>query len=202
MPTDIYTEPDGDPDTLANLGPLRPMAGVWEGIKGADQHPIDGGAEADSFVEHYELQPIDFQTNGPQIFFGLQYHTRIVRPGEVAMFHQQVGFWLWEPNTHTVVLTLAIPRGQVALASGQCDPDATAFEVTAERGLTTYGIASNPFLDHNFTTTHFRMMLNPREWRQRCVSRWRSPSSARRSSCRWPTWTPPTVVTPPSTPTR
>lgn len=34
---DIYTEPDGDPDTLANLGPLRPMAGIWEGTKGSDQ---------------------------------------------------------------------------------------------------------------------------------------------------------------------
>ena len=37
---DIYTEPAGDPDTLANLGPLRPMAGVWEGTKGSDQHPV------------------------------------------------------------------------------------------------------------------------------------------------------------------
>ena len=26
---DLFTEPEGDPDTLANLGPLRPMAGVW-----------------------------------------------------------------------------------------------------------------------------------------------------------------------------
>ena len=29
---DIYTEPDGDPNTLANLGPLTPMAGVWQGM--------------------------------------------------------------------------------------------------------------------------------------------------------------------------
>ena len=28
---DLYTEPDGDPDTLANLGPLAPLAGVWDG---------------------------------------------------------------------------------------------------------------------------------------------------------------------------
>lgn len=38
--------------------------------------------------------------------------------------------------------------------------EATAFEVCAERGSTTYGIASNPFLDENFTTTHFRMTVN------------------------------------------
>ena len=34
FPKDIFTEPDIDPDTLANLGPLRPLAGVWEGMKG------------------------------------------------------------------------------------------------------------------------------------------------------------------------
>jgi hypothetical protein len=145
-------------DTLAHLGPLRAIAGVWTGT-GADQHPVADGTEPDAFVESYELQPIDFQTNGPQLLYGLRYHTRLVQPGEVAMFHEQVGFWLWEPATHTVMLTLAIPRGQVALASGTCAPDATAFEVSAERGATTYGIASNPFLDQNFTTTHFRMTV-------------------------------------------
>ncbi|MDQ1248617.1 MAG: hypothetical protein QG597_2990 [Actinomycetota bacterium] len=158
-PVDIYTEPDGEPDTLANLGPLRALAGVWEGRKGADQHPVEDGTERDTFLERYDAQPIDFQTNGPQLFYGLRYHTHIVRPGEVAMFHDQVGYWLWEPATHTVVLTLAIPRGQVALAAGRCDADATAFEVTATRGATTYGIASNPFLDDNFTTTDFRMTV-------------------------------------------
>jgi hypothetical protein len=31
-PDDIFTEPsDVDPDTLANLGPLTRLAGVWEG---------------------------------------------------------------------------------------------------------------------------------------------------------------------------
>jgi hypothetical protein len=28
-PADIYTEPEPDVDTLANLGPLTGMAGVW-----------------------------------------------------------------------------------------------------------------------------------------------------------------------------
>lgn len=157
--TDIYTEPDGDPDTLANLGPLRALAGVWTGVKGDDQHPVAEGTESDAFVERYEAQPIDFQTNGPQLLYGLRYLTHIVKPGEVATFHHQVGFWLWEPAAETVVLTLAIPRGQVALASGRCAADATTFEVSATRGSTTYGIASNPFLDAAFTTTDFQMIV-------------------------------------------
>ena len=36
-PDDIFAEPSGiDLETLANLGPLAPMAGVWEGTRGVD----------------------------------------------------------------------------------------------------------------------------------------------------------------------
>ena len=115
---DIYTEPDGDPDTLSNLGPPEPDGRHLGGHRGADQHPVADGVEGNAFVEHYELQPIDRQTNGPQLFYGLRYHTHIVKPGEVETFHDQVGYWLWEPATNAVILTLGIPRGQVLLAGG------------------------------------------------------------------------------------
>ncbi len=157
--TDIFTEPEGDPDTLANLGPLAPLAGIWEGTKGTDVHPVVEGEERNVFVERYELQPIDPQTNGPQLFYGLRYHTHIVKPGEVETFHDQIGYWLWEPATNTVTFTLAIPRGQVLLAGGTAEADATTFEVTAAVGSQTYGILSNPFLDRSFRTLGFRMVV-------------------------------------------
>ncbi len=156
---DLYTEPDGDPDTLANLGPLTAIAGIWEGAAGDDAHPELGGTERNTFVEHYELQPIDRQTNGPQLFYGLRYHTHIVKPGEEETFHDQVGYWLWEPATNTVTLTLGIPRGQVLLAGGKAEPDATEFEVRAEVGSEVYGILSNPFLDRAFRTISYRMRV-------------------------------------------
>lgn len=152
---DIFTEPDGDPDTLANLGPLRCLAGTWHGEPGTDIHPSEDGAETDAMVERYVAEPIDFQTNGPQLLYGLRYHTHLVRPGEIAMFHDQVGYWLWEPATGTIYMTLAIPRGQVLLARGNAAPDATSFTVSATRA----DIASNPFLDANFTTTDFTMTV-------------------------------------------
>ena len=34
-------------------------------------------------TERVELQPIDPQLNGPQLFYGLRYHIHIVKPGEV-----------------------------------------------------------------------------------------------------------------------
>ena len=59
------------------------MAGIWEEPSGADEHPVAEGTEHDAFVEHYEAQPIDRQTNGPQLFYGLRYHTHIVKPGDI-----------------------------------------------------------------------------------------------------------------------
>jgi hypothetical protein len=163
MHADIFTEPDLDTDTLANLGPLAALAGVWEGTAGADTHPValdEGGTETDVYVERYELQPIDPQTNGPQYFYGLRYHVHITKPGEVETFHDQVGYWLWNPVEQTVTQTVAIPRGQVALAStAGVAPDATSFTLTAERGSTVYGICSQPFLEQAFTTVSFRITV-------------------------------------------
>ncbi|MBI3677870.1 MAG: FABP family protein [Proteobacteria bacterium] len=160
FPKDIYTEPSNvDVDTLANLGPLRGLAGIWEGTKGLDINPKAQGPEQQIYVEHMELQPIDPQTNGPQLFYGLRYATRVVKPGQVETYHDQVGYWLWEPATGTVIHSLAIPRAQVALAVGQATADATSFEVAATRGATAYGICSTPFLEHAFRTDSFRIKV-------------------------------------------
>ncbi len=155
-PQDIYSEPeDVDPDTLRNLGPLRAMAGVFEGQSGHDEHPSAEGSESDAFVERAELQPIDPQLNGPQLLYGLRYHLHIVKPGEKETFHDQVGYFLWEPATKTVMQTLAIPRALVSLATGFAEPDAREFELVAgERG-----IVSAPFLDHAFRTVEFRIRI-------------------------------------------
>jgi hypothetical protein len=133
------------------------MAGVWEGTKGSDQHPVLEGTEKNTFVEHYELHPIDRQTNGPQLFYGLRYHTHITKPGEAETFHDQVGYWLFEPAAETVTLTLGIPRGQVLLASGAAGSDAKDFELTASVGSEVHGILSNPFLDQAFRTLSYRI---------------------------------------------
>ncbi len=156
FPTDIYTEPEPDVDTLRNLGPLTPMAGLWQG-NGDDLHPAAEGPEPQAFIERYELQPIDPQTNGPQLFYGLRYHTRIVKPDSVETFHDQVGYWLWEPATGTVLHTLAIPRGQVAMAVGRAAANAKTFRLEAVRGSATNGIISNPFLEHAFKTIQFTL---------------------------------------------
>ena len=147
FPLDIFTEPeDVDPDTLANLGPLAPLAGRWEGRKGVDINPKADGPEQREFIERIEFVPIDPQANGPQLFYGLRYHLHINTPEEDITFHDQVGYWLYEPATGLILQTLAIPRGQIAIAAGHAAPDARKLSVRAERGQTEYGICSTAFL--------------------------------------------------------
>jgi hypothetical protein len=152
-----------DVETLKNLGPLRGMAGIWEGRRGLDVNPKAEGPRKQAYVERMELQPIDPQTNGPQLFYGLRYHTHVVKPDEVATYHDQVGYWLWEPATNTVIHTLTIPRAQIVMATGSAGPDAKHFELIATHDSEHFGIRSAPFLDYAFKTVEFRITvtLNP-----------------------------------------
>ena len=157
FPDDIFTEPeDVDPDTLANLGPLTRLAGVWQGTKGVDLNPKAEGPERRDFLERIEMQPIDPQPNGPQLFYGLRYHVHIVASDEDTSFHDQTGYWLYEPATGLVVQAVAIPRAQVALAGGSANADGS-ITVRAERGSTRYGIASTDFLEWAFRTDSYEL---------------------------------------------
>lgn len=160
FPADIYTEPSNiDTDTLRNLGPLAPLAGLWEGVRGEDLHPEADGPGHDRYVERYELQPIDPQTNGPQLLYGLRYHIHITQPGQSSTFHDQVGYWLWEPATGMVIQTLTIPRGQIAMACGMAEPNAKSFALRCEAGSPHWGTCSNPFLEQAFKTMEYRIQV-------------------------------------------
>jgi hypothetical protein len=52
IPADIFTEPAVAPNDLANLGPLRGLAGVWQADKGVDINPKAAGPERRVFREH------------------------------------------------------------------------------------------------------------------------------------------------------
>ena len=156
IPDDIFTEPDFSPDTLANLGPLRRLAGVWQSDQGVDVSPKTAGPERRVFREHIRMDPIDPQPNGPQLLYGLRYHIHI-NTEEAITFHDQVGYWLWEPATGLIMQTIAIPRGQVVLAGGMAKPDSDHIWVEARRGDTRFGICSTTFLEEAFRTDYYRI---------------------------------------------
>lgn len=161
FPDDIFTEPeDVDPDTLANLGPLARLAGVWEGRKGVDLNPKAEGPERRVYIERIALHPTDPQANGPQLFYGLRYHIHINTEEEDITFHDQVGYWLYEPATGMVLQSLTIPRGQALLAKGRASEDGRTLVVEAARGSTENGIVSTAFLEHAFRTDAYRLTIS------------------------------------------
>lgn len=160
FPADIYTEPaDIDPHTLRNLGPLARLAGIWEGTRGLDVNPKPDGPKKQAYLERFELQPLDPQANGPQLYYGLRYHQHVKKPNEAETYHDQVGYFLWEPATGQLIQTLAIPRGQIAMAFGHAARDATSFELVARRGEVENGICSGPFIEHAFRTLEYRIKI-------------------------------------------
>jgi hypothetical protein len=71
--------------------------------------------------------PADIYTE-PDLY-GLRYDTHIVKPDAVETFHDQVGYWLWEPATGMVFYTLSIPRAQIAMAVGHAASGAKMFSL-------------------------------------------------------------------------
>src|SRR3546814_10066607 len=72
----------------------------------------------------------------------------------------QVGYWLYEPATGLILQTLAIPRGQIAIAAGHAEPDAKRLVLTAERGTSEYGICSTTFLELAFRTDKYQITVD------------------------------------------
>jgi len=154
---DIYTEADGSDDTWAHLGPLQALAGSWRGGRGRDVSPKAQGPEVTQYLEERVFEPIDRQVNGPQLMYGLRYHQHVNKSDEALTFHDQVGYVLWEPATETIYMTLAIPRGQVAMAMGQAESGARTFTLRADVGSPAAGILTNPWLDTHFHTASWEI---------------------------------------------
>ena len=156
-PTSSPSSEEVDPDTLANLGPLRGLAGVWEGAKGLDVNPKAEGPERAQFIERIELQPIDPQANGPQLFYGLRYHAHILKPGEATTYHDQVGYWLWEPATASSRRRWRYRAARSRWPRVSRRQTRQRAKVAAWRGETENGICSTVFLERAFKTESYEI---------------------------------------------
>ena len=149
-----------DSEALAQLGPLATLAGVWEGDKGADVAPSDDrGTEQNKFRERITFEPIGPVRNHEQVLYGLRYATVARRIGEADPFHEEVGYWLWDPGERQVLRCFIVPRGVAVIAGGTAEPTATTFSLVAEAGSGTYGICSNRFLEKEFKTVRYELTV-------------------------------------------
>lgn len=146
--------------TLKELGPLAGLAGTWEGDKGDDTAPSDDrGTEKNLYRERITFAPIPPVQNHEQTLYGLRYATTAWRIGEPDPFHEELGYWLWDPKAKQVLRCFLVPRGVAVIAGGTAESDAKTFTLSADVGSETYGICSNKFLDKEFKTVRYELKV-------------------------------------------
>src|SRR5476649_696594 len=127
------------------LGPLANLVGIWEGDKGDDLAPSDvRGVENNKYRERVTFEQIGPIQNHEQNLHVLRYSTRASRIGEQNTFHEELGYWSWEPATKEVMRCFLIPRGIALIAGGSAEMNAREFHMEAKGGSFTFGICVNP----------------------------------------------------------
>lgn len=148
-------------ELLEKYGPLANLIGVWEGDKGDDIAPSeDRGVENNKYRERITFEQIPPVKNHEQNLNVLRYSTKAYRIGETEPFHEELGYWSWEPQTKHVMRSFLVPRGIALIAGGQAEMNAKMFHLIAKSGSSTFGICVNPFLDREFKVTSYELTLH------------------------------------------
>lgn len=148
-------------EIIKNLGPLAPLAGVWEGNKGDDVAPADDrGTENNKYRERMVFEPIGPNANHEQVLYGLRYSTTAWRIGEDKPFHEDLGYWSWDAQDKQVFKSFVIPRGIALMAGGTVNPGDRSFKLVAKENSCTYGICHNLFLEKEFKIMGFELTIN------------------------------------------
>jgi hypothetical protein len=148
-----------DADVVKNLGPLVALVGTWEGIAGIDLAPSPKGPVQTPFRERRTYEPFGPVINGSQVLYGLRYASVMWPDQSIDPFHEETGYWLWDPKAEQVMCCFVVPRGVVVNAGATVAPDAKKYTLAADVGSSVYGVMSNPFLDAVYRTVRFEMTV-------------------------------------------
>ena len=142
-------------------GPLRALAGEWEGEGGLDTafSHAKGEVIGTPYLEKLTLKPFGPVDNGSQSLYGLDYKTAMWRDDEDNPFHTEVGYWLWDAATGEIVRGFVVPRGITVLAGGTAAADATSFQLSARAGHPQYAIGENKYLTENASTLSYSVTI-------------------------------------------
>ena len=142
-----------------DYGPLTALIGTWRGDKGMDIAPDPAGVEANPYHETLTFAPIGDVTNASeQRLVGLRYHQSVTRKSNNEVFHDQVGYWMWDAATRTVIQSLLIPRAVGLLAAGRWAPGTgpVVLEVASAAESDEWGVVQSPFMRDKARTVAFR----------------------------------------------
>ncbi len=145
-----------------DYGPLAGLIGVWKGDKGLDVAPEPDGSENNPYHETITFTAIGDVTNAEsQVLSVLHYRQIVQRKSDNDVFHDETGYWMWDPRTDTIMHSLVIPRAVCVLAGGKYDgaknkSGDVVLEVAANVDDSDWKIIQSSFMQENARTTSFR----------------------------------------------
>ena len=146
-----------------DYGPLVHLVGEWRGDTGMDISPEPEGTEHSPYFEHIQFEAIGDVTNAEsQTLSAIRYHQVVSRHSDKQVFHNETGYWLWDPSSQSVMQTLTIPRGVSLVAGGTTtrkDSGDIVINVEAADGDANWGIAQSPFMRDRAKTLTFQRTL-------------------------------------------
>ena len=145
-----------------DYGPLTGLIGSWGGDKGRDVAPEPDGSAESPYHETLEFTACGTAENAEsQELAVVRYQQIVTRKSDGKVFHDQTGYWMWDPATRVVMQSLTIPRGVAALAGGQAvEKDGQIIlEVRATLNDPDWGVIQSPFMRDNARTLGFAHQL-------------------------------------------
>jgi len=143
-----------------DYGPLVGLIGTWKGDQGRDTSPEPDGDEYNPYYETIAFSAAGDVTNAEEQTLSIvRYHQQVSRKSNDELFHEQVGFWLWDPTDNTIIETFTIPRGLALVAGGVAAPaaagDEVVLSVSAAADDPDWGISQFLFLRKRARTERF-----------------------------------------------
>lgn len=141
-----------------DYGPLAVLLGSWVGDKGVDVAPEPDGDERNPYYETIEFEAAGDVTNAEEQTLAIvRYHQVVTRKSNDEVFHDQVGYWLWDSATNGIMETFVIPRGVAVVAEGRAAPPAgpgekVVLDVSSDGAA---GITQARFMSDKARTTGF-----------------------------------------------
>jgi len=150
---------------VVDYGPLQGLIGSWKGDKGVDVAPDPDGSERNLYYESIVFSAIGNVTNAEsQVLSAVHYRQIVKRKSNDEVFHDETGYWMWDPKEQVVMHSLVIPRGVCLLAGGKYSEvndmgESTTIEVSASMADKDWQIIQSPFMQKNACTTEFHQKL-------------------------------------------
>lgn len=149
-------------EVIVDYGPLKILIGTWQGSKGIDIAPDSKGTEKNPYFEKIVFEEAGDLSNAERQKLAIvRYHQVVQRKSNNEVFHDQIGYYLWDAQSKTITHTFVIPRGVgvVALGKATTSSKEVKIKVSAKASGKNPGITQAPFMAKNAKSLSFEATL-------------------------------------------